>query len=239
MTDGAAKAPLPWNAAKAARRSLVLSAIVCFGSINDFSGDPGADAVHERVIDWLTRLSLWDEVEPAEERILRAPFGALTAEEANRAVWRSEGLAVLAWALNWYDLPAHDQQIVPPAAAEAAHFLDDDAGEAIDAAKLRPLAELEAYRELMYAIHSRLRDFIRNSGRKDFTEWIAPEWLDHLKLDSARLIAGGDLAIDNTAISQTDEESVSLCETIASERHRAIIWLYDGRENYSLTQADT
>jgi len=239
MTDDIAKSALPWTAAKAARRALVLSSVVCCGAINGDTGEPGAAAVHNRVIDWLSRLSLWDEVEPAEERILRAPFGALTTDEANESVWRSEGLVVLAWALNSFDLPPHDQQIEPPAVAEAAYFLDDDAEEAIDAAKLRPLDQLKAYRELIYAIHSRLRDFAQNGGRQDFAQWIEDKWLNDLSLDPARLIINGDLAIDGKAISLADEEGFSICESIIRERHKAITWLYEGRESYSLTQADT
>jgi hypothetical protein len=96
---------LPVIAVHVARRSLVLAAVVCRGSIESGAGQPEADAVYIRILDWLTKLSLWNEVEPSEKEILRTPLGLLEQKDVIRATWYVEGLAVLTWALNLFVPP--------------------------------------------------------------------------------------------------------------------------------------
>ena len=75
----------PASATKVTRRSLVLATMVCRGHIESGVGDSEAEALHPRLLEWLTRLDLWDEVEPNEEKILRVPLGTLAQKDMIQA----------------------------------------------------------------------------------------------------------------------------------------------------------
>jgi hypothetical protein len=237
-TDQSA-AETPVGATRVARRSLILAAVVCRGSIDAGAGQPEAESLHNRIPEWLTELDLWDEVEPSEEKILHTPLGGLAANDVIRATWYAEGLAVLAWALNRLELPRHDEKVDPYAVTDSLWFLSEDAAEVISTARLRSPIELEACRELLYAIHCRLRDFARNRGRKNFTSWVEKTWMATLGLDAAHLIVHDDLAIDDKVISEVENNRLQECEWVTCERHRAIIWLLGGYPIYSQTPVDT
>jgi hypothetical protein len=229
----------PANATRVARRSLVLAAVVCRGSIESNADQSEADSLHQRILEWLTRLALWDEVEPSEEKILHTPLGQLEPQDVIRATWYVEGLAILAWALKQGEFPRHDQQVDSPEVADSVWFLSEDAEELIRTARLRNRTQLRACLELQYAIHCRLRDFIRHREQEDFTRWVEKTWLDAIGLDAADLIVDNDLAIDGKAISDVKDNRVQDCASIAFQRHRAIIWLVEGYPIYSQTPVDT
>jgi len=229
----------PVDATRVARRSLVLAAMVCRGAIESGAGQPEADTLHNRTLEWLTKLDLWDEVESSEEKILHTPLGELEQKDVIRATWYVEGLAILAWALNQFDLPRHDEKVDPYSVADAVWFLSEDADELIRTARLRNLTELEACRELLYAVHARLRDFARNRNQKDFARWVEKIWIEALRLDADHLIVDNDLAIDDKPIIDVEENRLQECKWITFERHRAIIWLVEGYSSYSQTPVDT
>jgi hypothetical protein len=110
--------------------------------------------------------------------------------------------------------------------------------ESVRAAVLRSPEELDAYGELIYAIHSRLRDFIRNGGHRNFSQWVEQTWIGTLKLDAAHLIVDNDLAIDDKAISEAKHNRIEECATLSLERHRALIWLVEWGGVYSETPID-
>jgi hypothetical protein len=238
ITDSSA-VERPVAATRLARRSLVLAAVVCRGSIDSGAGQPEAESLHKRIVDWLTDLNLWDEAEPCEERILRAALGKLDAKEVIWSTWHAEGLAVLAWALNRLELPRHDEKVDPYTVTDSLWFLSEDAAELISTAKLPSPPEREACRELLYAIHCRLRDFTRNKDRENFTSWVEKAWITTLGLDPAQLIVQGDLAIDGKSITEVEESRLQECECVTCERHRAIIWLCGEYPIYSQTPVDT
>ena len=227
------------TATQVAQRSLVLAAIVCRAFIDSGETDPDAISLHEHILSWLTRLNLWDEMEPSEEKLLRAPLGRLASADVLRATWLVEGLAVLAWAIGRFDLPLCDEQVNPYAITDALWFLSGDAADIIGDAVLRSPAELEAYRELLYAIHSRLRDFTRHQIKDDFIHWINPEWLAYLNMTATDLVARGDLSIDGKPIWETEKGRLREVLSITSERHRATIWLMGEQTNYSEITVDT
>src|SRR5262249_23188438 len=152
-----------------------------------------------------------------ELNIINTPLGGLDSKQVIYATWAVEGLSVLAWALGCLGLPRHDEKVDPYAVPESVGFLNQDAAEFIETAKLRSVAELEAYRELLYAIHSRLRDFIRHKQPNEFETWIDERWLDLLKIDRASLIVDGDLSIDEKAIFNVEQERVRSCEWLIGE----------------------
>ena len=221
------------------RRSLVLAAIVCRGDLDNGASQPEAVALYDRLLKWLTQFDLWREAEPSEEKILRTPLGKLEKEQAIRAVWHAEGLAVLVWALKQSEFPRHDQKVDPYSAADAVWFLREDVEELIRSAGLRKPMQLKASREILYAIHARLRDFICYRERKDFTGWIERRWVDTLQLDAAHLIVDDDIAIDGQPINKVEYDRVQECASIANERHKAIIWLVERYPSYSQTPVDT
>jgi hypothetical protein len=77
----------------------------------------------------------------------------------------------------------------------------------------------------MYAVHCRLRDFIRNKGPRDFTTWVEDKWLDLIKINRATLMVAGDLAVGGKAITDAAIDVVRRCEWVVCEQHRASIWL--------------
>ena len=215
----------PPTAQQVAHRALNLSAVVCRGSIDQGSGDPQAEKLLERIRDWLTSLRLVDQQEPWEAEIMRVGLGQLQHWQVAKATWAVEGLAVLSWALGRSKFPRHDQKVNPFATTSSLGFLTSEADEFISTAKLRGAQELLDARELMYAVHCRLRDFLRNKDSKDFTTWIEDTWLDSLKVDRAGLIVHGDLGVSGKPITEAAPDVVQTCEWAVCEQHRASIWL--------------
>jgi hypothetical protein len=118
-------------------------------------------------------------------------------------------------------------------------FLSPDAEDVVMAARLRDPAQIGAYRELVYAIHCRLRDYLRNHQAKDFADWLEPSWLTETGAPASQLIVEGDLAVDGKPISRAATEAIQTCEWIMTQRHRAIIWVVEDGENYSRVPVDT
>lgn len=231
--------PIPKTAAQVARRSLVLSAAVCRGSLESGAADPNAEAVHQRVLNWLTALDLWEEAAPSEEAMLRAPLGTLETSVVLQSGWYAEGLAVLAWALYLLAFPKHDEQVDSYAVTDAFWFLDSTAQELLADAELRSPNELEACRELLYTIHARLRQYARHRISNNFTLWIERSWLDTLSCSITDLIAQDDFSVDGKPLEQVAEERLQELMSITSERHRAIIWLMGEQPNYLEITVDT
>lgn len=229
----------PVSAARAARRALVMSALVCRGSIEGGAGHSEAESLYSNVLSWLARLKLEADLEPFECEVLNRPLGTLDSTQVIRATWAVEGLAVLAWALNHLDFPEYDDKVDPYTVTESLCFLSEGAAELVQSARLRTTAELEAYRELMYAIHCRLRDFDRDKQRKPFATWIDKTWMKILGIDVDHLIVDGDLAVDGKAIGDVHEDRLRSFEWVIGERHRASIWLLGEYPVYSETPVDT
>ena len=229
----------PPDGKRVARRSLVLAATVCRGHLDSAPADPEARSLHARLTEWVSSVGIEDEMEPPEEAILRASLGELTPQQCFDATWAVEGLAVLAWALGQSSLPKHDEKADPYEVTDAVGFLADDAAEFATTASLRSKNELEACRELLYAIHCRLREMARKGHRIDFDKWIEPEWLALLKIDEPRLVIEDDLAIHDQPLSRIDKHTLWLCESIIRERHRAAIWLIGEHPAYYGFSIDT
>jgi hypothetical protein len=215
----------PPTAQQVARRALNLSAVVCRGSIDKGSGDPHAEKLLGRIRDWLGDVHLVNEQEPWEAEIMRAGLGQLQDRQITRATWAVEGLAVLSWALGCYEFPSHDQKVDPFAITDSLGFLAEDADEFISTARVRSAEELHDARELMYAVHCRLRDFLRNKNSKDFKTWVEGKWLDVMKVNRVNLIVAGDLGVGGKAITEAALHDIQNCEWVVCEQHRASIWL--------------
>ena len=76
----------------------------------------------------------------------------------------SKGLAVLAWAMNLHELPAHDTLIQPPELYEAIGVPQAEKTQTIlDAVKLRPIADLQDMRKHLTAAHWPIAGIFDNS----------------------------------------------------------------------------
>jgi uncharacterized protein DUF4272 len=231
--------PVRPDAGRVARRALILSALVCRGYVEADPANPEALSLNDRITEWLARLDLEDEIEPLEAAVLSPPPGAVPAQVALSVTRQAEGLAILAWALGLFPLPRHDQKVDAYEVTDALYFLGEDDADLVATAKLRTEADIDACREVMYAVHCRLRELKRRKERNDFGSWIEQEWLDLLGLDSTGLIVEGDLGIDGRPLSAVEPDRVQDCEWVFRERHRAAIWLAGEDPLYSELTVDT
>lgn len=221
------------------QRAVILSAIVCRGFLELDADKPETPSMVARITKWLAELDLHGVIEPREATILNCPLGQLESQNAIDATWAVEGLAVIAWALGRGDFPLHDKEVDPYAVTDSVDFLSEDAAELIRSPELRTASELHACRELLYAIHCRLRGYIREESREGFSTWIESEWLSTLHIDAEHLVQDNDLAIAGNPIAGVDMKNVQACEHIIRERHRAAIWLVGEYPLYSELPVDT
>ena len=236
--DGTPQATPP-GVGQVLRRAFAMSALVCRGSIENGAGHPDAEALHKRILGWVEGQGLIDQLAPIELDLLKTPLGRLTETQIIGATWAVEGLAILAWGATLYEFPMHDEKVDPYAVTDIVGFLSDDPTAIIDSANLRIPTELTACRELLYAVHSRLRDFLRYQQPQTFTGWVEAWWLELLGVPFDYLIVDNDLAIDRIPLSQAGNDRVQMCEWAVCERHKAICWLTGESLVYSETTVDT
>src|SRR5690606_38236024 len=124
--------------------------------------------------------------EPVEVEVLTAKFGALPLQTAVNAGWRSEALAVLAWALGRADIPPHDQQADPSAIASSLGFLQPET--VLTDPALRSAEDLHSYRNVAFSIHWRLREFSLRPAAMDFARFCETAWFGPLSLEGVQLI---------------------------------------------------
>jgi len=212
------------NAQRVARRAMVLAAVARRSFSDHDPENADVQDVWQHLKDWIQSLDVDSEIESYETQILCNPFGSLSDEERLAGTWGIEGLAILAWSLGLLPFPAHDQQVDPYEVTDAVELLNPEAADIIKSADLRPCNELTACRELLYAIHCRLRQFNREASSHNIEHWIESEWLQTLGIESV-LASNGDLAVIGMPLSESPESVWRLCESVTFERHRAAIWL--------------
>jgi hypothetical protein len=224
---------------RAMRRARNMSALTCRGSIESGAGEESAENLRIRISRWIAGLDLGNEIEARENEVIHASLGSLAEKDAIEATWSAEALSIVAWALRASPMPTHDEKADPYGSAESVGFLDDHANEFILSAAPRASDELIAYREIAYAVHCRLNDFLRNGRPKDFSSWIEPIWTEQLGVQRTSFLANGDLSIRGAAIAEAPIDVVQECEWITHRRHKAIVWLTNASNVYSAARADT
>lgn len=229
----------PPDPRRIARRAMVLSTIVCRSNSDRDPSNPDAIDLWQRLKSWVERLELNDEMEPAESSMLYAPLGSLDDRLRVPATWEVEGLAILAWALQRLPFPRHDEQVDAYHVTDCLWFLNEEALDIIRAPALRSHEELNACRELLYAVHCRLREYLRTRSAKNIAHWIEPDWLRLLEIETP-LGLEYDLRVGDDELVHVPEDKVRQCEWAICERHRAIVWLV-GEEGpiYSQVPTDT
>ncbi|MEZ4222607.1 MAG: DUF4272 domain-containing protein [Polyangiaceae bacterium] len=228
--------PQPPSAEQVARRALILSAVSCRGILELDPDRERAERFWDRVMKWWQALDLEADLEPEEAALLASRFGTARQQDAVDESWRSEALGVIAWALGQADVISHDRQVDPSAVANSLGFLEDHT--VLESPRLRSPDELNAYLDVAFTVHWRLREFSLNPGAMDFAEFCRTAWFGPLSLKGVRLLEG-DLALGDLPISRAPTELVQTAMSIAQERHQAANWLVDASQPLSETDTST
>ena len=232
--------PIPPTPARVAARALVLAVLADRGLTEHERPEllsPEADLAV--MVNWIEESEIKEEVEADEWEILQRPIGLLDQQSTINAIWRIEGVAVLAWALGRTELPSYDQLVAPPELFAAIDIYNTEAArELIANARLRSPEELSKYQVQALMVHWRLRDFQLRARAMDFVAFSKNCWIGSFDLSPFRIVEG-DLAIGNVAIAHADADLRQACASSAMERHLAINWLHGWSECYSETDTST
>jgi hypothetical protein len=225
----------PPDAERVARRAMVLAAVVARSHLEQT--EQAADDL-EQLRRWVDRHQLWTEAELHERELLKAPIGQPAPQAAIDGSWRSEGLAVLLWALGICELPPHDEQADPNSLVHSAGLFRDDLPEPIAHPRLRSDAELTSLGLRLLGLHWRLRDFSLRPEAMDFVAFANDCWFGSFDIEGIP-IAMKDLAIRGIPISSARPDDVRIAASIALERHQAINWLQGYAAVYSEVDTST
>ena len=238
--DEPLEVPVPPTPERVARRALVLTAVAARATLELDAPEMETPDVHrERLLKWIDELGIGDELEPDEWEVLQRPVGRLEQQSFVNAMWRVEGLCVLAWALQRYDLPPDDELVTPPELYQSMGlFKADEAREILEQPNLRPTEELDEMAIHLLMLHWRVRDFSLRPQPMDFVAFSKKSWLGEFDISRFRII-DNDLAIGDTAIADASPDEVQRVQSLAMERHLAINWLMGDADLYSDTDTST
>jgi Domain of unknown function (DUF4272) len=179
------------------------------------------------------------ELEIRERRLFETPLGQLDERALIDGSWRAEALAVLAWALNCFELPPFDVQADAWDVTEALGMADADVPEALlSAPALRPSEEIQRLSEQLFAAHWRIREFGLRREALDFPSLAERAWFGPLQIDGLPLLER-DLALRGTPITEVDSAVVQEVESILIERRGAVGWLCGDADLLSEVALDT
>lgn len=232
--------PDPPTVDRVARRAMVLAAISARALLeHDAEEVDDPESFRREIYEWVEGVGVLDELEPDEAKVLQRPVGTLDERAFLDSMWRVEGLAVLAWALQLHPLPPHDETVVPFELYETLGFRDVETARSIIAtAQLRDADELEQMLGVLLGVHWRVRDYSINPQAMDFVSFAKDNWFGGFDIGQTRVI-DDDLAIADQTINDASPENLQVASSIASERHLAINWLHGYSEIYSETDTST
>ena len=229
--------PAPPPASQVAARALVLAAVAARG---DLERQHDQSACHLPLA-WLKGVGGAAALEAQERAFLKGAAGRAEEKVIAAASWRREGLAVLAWALRQFELPAYDSPVVPPDAAQLSVGFQDPqtARELLARGELRPRAEVDQLAAQLTVVSWRHQQFAITPEPMDLVAFLREfssfkdTWLEGLR------IMDGDLAIGARPIAQASTEAVQLCRSIVIERQIAAYWLQGDDPAYSAVEPVT
>jgi Domain of unknown function (DUF4272) len=233
---GLSRRPAPPTARRAAARALVLAAVAARGLREQqrHASEANSDLAT------LSDLGIARELEREERELLKTPVGQADKTVAANASWRAEGLAVLAWALNRFDLPPYDIPVDSAAVQQRIGLADPGtARQLLDSAAIRPPAEIDQFATHATIVTWRLRTFRMYPGPWDLLGHLRRQasfqdsWLERLR------IVDGDLAMGARSIANVAMEEIQRCERIAVERQIAAYWLQGDDLVYSKVDPST
>ena len=224
------------------QRTLALTAVAARATLelDSLNGDVVDGEIHrKRILDWVAACDIDDELEPEEWKVLQRPVKKLQQQDFINSMWRVEGLAVLAWALQLHPMPVYDELVIPSDLYQSIGLFNAEAARELhQKGVLRTDDELKEIHDHLLALHWRLRDFSLRPNLMDFKAFSEKCWFGNFDISRFRLIRG-DLAIGNLALNKATPDEISRVSSIAAERHVAIIWLHGQRELYSEIEAHT
>lgn len=229
---------VPPTGDRVVRRAFCLSSVICRSFIDEPSGVNPYEALNSRIRPWLAAVGAESELESWESAALLQPLGHLTAQTRLNGSWISEGLAVIAWALQRYELPAHDTCVDPQAVTNALGFLQPNALALFSDTSLRSAAEIQLYAQRAFVTHWRLRQFSLTPAHMDFADFARTAWFGPFDIEGVAL-ADGDLSIGGAPIAKAPGDALQIASSIALERHRAFNWLIGYDEVYSEVDTST
>jgi hypothetical protein len=198
----------------------------------DGDTDPVAQQMAGMILPLTQQTGIYETYDPAEQRLLNAPWGSLPRRERVALSWAVEGVAVMAWALGKADLPSFDTRC-EGAPVGSSLGLFQHAPEVLRDATLRDPVEIEA-RALTYEILSwRLERFIDTRQRIDFASRLKDSTINHSIAGGFILLQDGDLAVDGAPLVEISDERLFEVCTIVRERHKAFRWLLGYEKNYA------
>ena len=228
----------PPSASRVAHRALVLGALSARASLE---GDEGGDREERRrwLVGRVAELGLGPELEPEERDVLATPVGELSDKRTIELSWRSEGLAVLAWALGLRELPSHDQLAATwELIQQDLRLLSPKPTPVLVEPRLRAPEELKRMERRLLAVHWRLREYLIRPGTMNLREFARTAWFGPLELEGIPL-AEDDLAVEGMPLARAAKQRVWECQSIALERHQAINWLLGQHRRYSRVDTST
>ena len=232
--------PSPPSPLRVASRALGLATLVVRAQIEQLSPNQNPNKTWKELRELVSRLSLKREFEHHELMILNRPAGGLKEEQANAAGWRSEGLAILAWALNRLDLPKFDQPVSTPDVLNNLGLPDyESCAMLLSSARLRTSEEIDQYAAQATVLSWRYRTFRMSPIPWDFLGHLRqqPAFREHWLTGLA--LIDNDLAIDGRPIHEAPDDAVALMERMTLERQIAAYWLQGDHTRYSKVDPST
>jgi hypothetical protein len=198
----------------------------------DGDPDPSAQELAGQILPLTRETGIYQAYEPAELRLLNAPWGTLPRRDRVALSWAVEGVAVMAWALGKAPLPPFDTRCEGAPVGSALGLFQHESPEVVHAATLRDRSEIEMH-ALTYEILSwRLQQFLACRQRIDFASRLKSS-NSPLAIVGAVALLEGDLAVDGAPLLEVSEERLSEVSTIVRERHKAFRWLLGHEKNYA------
>lgn len=214
----------PPDAARVFARGLVLAQLGFRASVDLQASHPAAQAHYEELQQWLRTRQFTSEMESSEQGRLAAPLGELTAEELVELSLEFEAAAVMAWALRFLELPAHDHFVRGREVLDALGMSSPVGMEArLAQLCLRPAAEVHVQSRRVHTIHWRLRrhQLVEDpsAGAASMESWRAEA--EELGIE----LVDGELPVDGVPLTSVAEARARACLGAVEPRHRALNWL--------------
>jgi hypothetical protein len=228
----------PPSPSRVAQRAMVLLSVACRAGLEKEPESPICIDKYRRLIEWISSIGIRDEFEAAEWTAVCTPLGQLPNRDTINLSWRTEGLAVLAWALYQTELPPYDQEADGPSIGRELGFLETNARKILDNPELRPMTDIEYMADLMLTVHWRLRDFTLDPKSMDFVEFANRcQWA--VMPVSDLVLMNNDLVLRGKPLIEAPKDIFYECLSIAQERHTATNWLLGTEPMYSEVTSDT
>lgn len=230
--DAPELAPPAWQ--RVLDRVHVLSVLAVTGEIA--LEHPHEQQAADRLRQELEHTGSWSEAEQDEQAALLTPVRQWTRQAAIDALWRYEGLAVLAWWLGLHPLPSVDQQVSVGALMGAV----TPYAEAVSRRTRSPHAptDLDLLATQLLTARWRLVEYRLRPEPLDLSAFVRDARFGPLTVKGLQLVEG-DLAVGGEPLSRADPHLVQLTLSTVTERRRAAGWLRGEDDSYSEVPLDT